>query len=78
MKSKLERESMKVVFAKVAFALAALTAVNSSAFATSCEIQPGTFPPVCKPVGEVPEPSSPLLFLAAAAVAGVVLKIRKK
>jgi hypothetical protein len=76
--SKQERESMKVVIAKAAFVLAALAAVNTSAVATPCEIVPGTFPPVCKPTGEVPEPSSPLLFLAAAAVAGVVLKIRKK
>jgi hypothetical protein len=34
--------------------------------------------PVCKPTGNVPEPSSPLLFVAAAGVAGLVLRMRKK
>jgi hypothetical protein len=71
---------MKVVVAKLAIAVAALAAVHTSAFATPCEIVPGTFPPVCvpTPTAEVPEPSSPMLFLAAFAVAGIVVKIRKK
>jgi hypothetical protein len=62
---------------------AILATLSASAFAIPTQnptCPPGQVlvgPGVCGPA-EVPEPSSPLLFLAAAAVGGVVLKLRKK
>lgn len=66
---------MNLMWKKMVLAAVCVLPV-SAVFANDCPIAPGDGPPQC--AAEVPEPSSPLLFLAAAGVAGVVLKIRKK
>lgn len=71
---------MKAVIVKAALAAAVLASFSSPAFALGHTCPAGQVPispTACGPA-EVPEPSSPLLFLAAAAVGGVVLKLRKK
>jgi len=74
---------MKAVFAKVAFAVASLALFTNAAIANPEDCTGGTVTVVngdlvCVMPTELPEPSSPLLFLGAAVVAGAVLKLRKK
>lgn len=72
---------MKTIIINAVLVSASLFVFNSNALADSCpsgefDIVDGV--PVCKVVNDVPEPSSPMLFLVAAGVAGIVLKMRKK
>lgn len=67
---------MKALIKNAAFVAASLILLSGQAQARPCS---NTDPklPACKPVGQVPEPSSPFLFLAAAGVAGLVFRLRK-
>lgn len=70
---------MKSMLKKAVLAAAFALPLSGNAFAHDCPIKEGVEgPPSCDVPHELPEPSSPLLFLAAAGVAGIVLKIRKK
>lgn len=74
---------MNLIYKKAVLAAVFVLPFSGSVFAnnTGC---PGDAAPVMGangpecPATELPEPSSPLLFLAAAGIAGVVLRIRKK
>jgi hypothetical protein len=74
---------MKAMIHTLAIVATSFVMMAAPAHAESCRDASDTSPrhaglPVCKPEGTVPEPSSPLLFLAAASVAGLVLRMRKK
>jgi len=74
---------MKAIFAKAAVAVAGLAFFANGAMANPEDCTGGQIVQVgddlqCVMPTELPEPSSPLLFLGAAVVAGAVLKLRKK
>ena len=61
---------------------ATLVLLSGQAQARGCRAADNNDPdyatlPVCTAVTQVPEPSSPLLFVAAAGVAGLVFRLRK-
>jgi hypothetical protein len=74
---------MKAMIKSFAFVATSLVLMSGPAHADACRDASNTNPkyaslPVCKPTADVPEPSSPLLFVAAAAMGGLVLRMRKK
>lgn len=74
---------MKAMIKTFAFVATSLVVMAGPAHAEACREPGNTLPkyaalPVCKPSADVPEPSSPLLFVAAAAMGGLVLRMRKK
>jgi hypothetical protein len=79
------RTPMKAVINTLAILATSFVVMAGPAHAGMCRDADNTDPaykdlPVCAatPTGEVPEPSSPLLFLAAAGMAGIVMRMRKK
>jgi hypothetical protein len=62
---------MKALIQNAGYSIFMLAAFCGDALARPCGASP-------LPACEVPEPSSPLLFIVAAAAVGVVLKMRKK
>lgn len=66
-----ERKTMKALIQNVGYSAFMLAVFCGDALARPCGASP-------LPACEVPEPGSPMLFIAAAAAVGIVLKIRKK
>lgn len=62
---------MKALIQNAGYSAFMLVAFCGDAFARPCGASP-------LPACEVPEPGSPMLFVAAAAAVGIVLKMRKK